>query len=230
MERALNRKIAGRAALCRRLVDRRNHPAPSVPQARNRSGLPLAESGNASRTQPRCDAGGSSFSATAHGMTRRVGSTSCGTSPATMTVSLSLRAKTAFTGWRQPELDVVSGTNRVLAPIPGYERNGCTVWLDHDAADPAERFKMFAYFRRGTGSWPRGEAVPPPEEPEQSFIFTSPNGIHWARRARTGPCGDNTGMFYNPFRRMWTYSIRISDRQHGRTRSYYEHPDFLASV
>ncbi|MGA2116331.1 MAG: glycosyl hydrolase family 32 [Bryobacteraceae bacterium] len=132
--------------------------------------------------------------------------------------------------WQRPGLDVVPGTNCVLAPIPGYERNGSTVWLDHEATDPSERFKMFAYFRRGTGSWPRRDPVPLPADPEQSFLFTSPDGIHWARRVRTGPCGDNSGMFYNPFRKMWTHSIRTSDSRHGRTRSYYEHPHFLTGA
>ena len=32
--------------------------------------------------------------------------------------------------WRRPALDVVPGTNRVLKPIPGYIRNGSTVWLE----------------------------------------------------------------------------------------------------
>ena len=41
--------------------------------------------------------------------------------------------------WTRPALDVVPGTNRVLAPLPGYIRNGSTVCLDLDAP-PAERF------------------------------------------------------------------------------------------
>ena len=30
-------------------------------------------------------------------------------------------------GWRRPALDVVPGTNLVLAPRPGYRRDGCCV-------------------------------------------------------------------------------------------------------
>ena len=36
-------------------------------------------------------------------------------------------------------------------------------------------------------------------------------------------------MFYNPFRKMWTFSIRETMRKYGRIRSYREHPDFLTS-
>ena len=40
--------------------------------------------------------------------------------------------------WRKPELDVVPGTNIVLAPRPGFRRDGCCVWLDHEASVPQE--------------------------------------------------------------------------------------------
>jgi hypothetical protein len=130
--------------------------------------------------------------------------------------------------WERPTLDVVAGTNRTLAQIPGYVRNGSTVWLDHDAQDPSQRFKMFAYFRMGNGQWPR-MSVPSPRPPDYSVghAYTSPDGVHWSKPIRTGDCGDNTGMFYNPFRKMWVYSIRTQDKRHGRTRSYRECPDFL---
>jgi len=130
--------------------------------------------------------------------------------------------------WHRPELDVVPGTNRVLAPIPGYIRNGSTVWLDHEAKDPSERFKMFAYFRMGNGLWPRQQLpIPRPANAERGYAFTSPDGIHWSKPVQTGPCGDNSGMFYNPFRKMWVYNIRTSDSTHGRVRSYREHPNFI---
>ncbi|MGA2328265.1 MAG: glycosyl hydrolase family 32 [Bryobacteraceae bacterium] len=132
--------------------------------------------------------------------------------------------------WQRPELDVVPGTNRVLAPVPKYMRNGSTIWLDHNATDPNERYKMFAYFRLGTGQWPRKLPPDPPPIRQYGEIFTSPDGIHWISRARTGPCGDNSGLFYNPFRKTWTYSIRTSRKPYGRVRSYHEHPDFIASA
>ena len=119
--------------------------------------------------------------------------------------------------WRRPALDVVPRTNLVLAPRPGYRRDGCCVWLDHEAEDSEQRFKMFQYFR-SSGEigrpWSGGE------------VYTSPDGIHWGEPIRTGPLGDNSSFFYNPFRRKWLYSVR---RTEGgvRARRYIEHADFL---
>lgn len=123
--------------------------------------------------------------------------------------------------WQRPQLDVVPGTNRVLPPRPGLTRDGVGLWLDHDATDPSERFKMFVYFEG--------------QNDDHGEIFTSPDGIHWSEGKRTGPCGDNTTMFYNPFRKVWAYSIRSSELSPcsatlGRLRSYHEHPDFLDSA
>ncbi|TDF98805.1 glycosyl hydrolase family 32 [Paenibacillus piri] len=118
--------------------------------------------------------------------------------------------------WERKLLDIEPGTNRVLATRPGFRRDGVGVWLDHDAQDPNERFKMFAYFRTPDGEF--GE------------VYTSPDGIHWGEPVRTGPCGDNTTFFYNPFRQKWVYSIRTglgSDRSYFRIRSYREHDDFV---
>lgn len=132
--------------------------------------------------------------------------------------------------WTRPSLDVVPGTNRVLAPTPGYIRNGSTVCLDHEARDPAQRFKMFAFHRAGTGAWPRRDPVPMPAQHEVAHLYTSPDGVHWKQRARTGPCGDNTSLFRNPFRGTWAYSIRTFGGALGRSRNYWEHADFLESA
>jgi hypothetical protein len=109
-------------------------------------------------------------------------------------------------------------------------RNGNTVWLDHDAADPNERFKMFTYLQAGTGTWPRQKpaVLPPIQYP--SYVYTSPDGIHWKQRARTGGCGDNSSLFYNPFRKMWSFSIRKGRKGMGRCRSIRETPDFVGGA
>jgi hypothetical protein len=119
--------------------------------------------------------------------------------------------------WSRPNLDVVPGTNRVLAPRPGYTRDGVTVWPDYDCPDPAQRYKMFGYFRRA-GQGPVGE------------VYTSPDGIHWNGPRPTSPCGDNTNFFYDPFRKLWVWSLRPNERTRGRARVRREHPDFLASA
>jgi len=132
--------------------------------------------------------------------------------------------------WRRPVLDVVTGTNLFLPRLPGYIRHNASVVLDHQASDPSERFKMFAFYRAGTGSWPRQSPVPMPSPVEMAFIYTSPDGIHWTNRGRTGPCGDTTTLFRNPWRNTWVYSIRTFRGARGRGRSYWEHQDFLKSA
>ena len=122
--------------------------------------------------------------------------------------------------WRRPELDVVRGTNRVVAQRDDFRRDGVSVWLDHDAEQPVERFKMFYYARTGKiGQLLQGGA---------GYLLTSPDGVHWTWKGQTGPTGDNTTFFYNPFRKTWVFSHRSYLR--GRTRSYWEHERFLAAL
>jgi hypothetical protein len=112
--------------------------------------------------------------------------------------------------WDKPALDVKPGTN-VVQKDP---RDSSTVWLDQEDADPQRRFKMFRAHSE-----------------DKRFglsVHFSADGIHWAPRAlRTGSCGDRTTVFWNPFRKVWVYSLR-----HGwgvpRARRYWEVKDLLA--
>src|SRR5262249_30298475 len=109
--------------------------------------------------------------------------------------------------WRRPELDVVRGTNIVHHEL----RDSTTVWFDADA-DPETRCKMSSY----NGS-------------ERALLLsTSRDGIHWSKPARSGPTGDRSTMFYNPFRRVWVFSLRSLDTPGltGRYRRYFESPRF----
>lgn len=108
---------------------------------------------------------------------------------------------------RAPSLDVDPRTNRVIKVVADEHRDGVSVWLDHNAKDPDERFRMFILLR--TSRREDWEAGNPP---------TSPDGIHWARAGHVGPGGDNTSFFYNPFRNKWVFSIRT--HRAGRTRDY----------
>lgn len=115
--------------------------------------------------------------------------------------------------WQRPALDVVPGTNAVIAHPPGHRRDGALVWRDPYAA-AAERFKMFIYWR-----WANRHA---------GHIYTSDDGIHWDDQGPTSACGDNSSFFYNPFRRTFVFSIRESwDR---RARSYHEHAEFAQAA
>ena len=107
--------------------------------------------------------------------------------------------------WEKPELDVVPGTNLVQQ---GW-RDSSTVWLDHQTKDPAERFKFAYYTNRGLA------------------LCTSPDGVHFSDPVRSGPTGDRTTFFYNPFRNRWIYGIRAGASGFGRIRLYWEAEDFL---
>jgi hypothetical protein len=108
--------------------------------------------------------------------------------------------------WDKPKLDIKPGTNLVNLTA----RDSSTVWLDQFETDPAKRFKMF---RIGKG-W-------------LCNIYFSSDGQHWGDAvAQAGPGGDRSTVFYNPFRKVWVYSIRASAGKK-RARRYREGSDLL---
>ena len=114
--------------------------------------------------------------------------------------------------WEKPELDVQPGTN----VVQGDHRDSATVWLDLREKDPAKRFKLFR--TDNDGGW----AV---------CVHFSADGIHWGEPViRSGPCGDRTTVFYNPFRDVWVYSLRASAPGMGRSRRYWENKDVVAGA
>jgi hypothetical protein len=111
--------------------------------------------------------------------------------------------------WRKPALGVRKGTN-VVQPDP---RDSNTVWLDLEEKEPKRRYKMFRSWRVKKG-W------------GLSAHFSA-DGVHWGDVAfKTGPCGDRTTVFYNPFRKVWVYSLR-ADWGGARARRYWEVRDLL---
>lgn len=115
--------------------------------------------------------------------------------------------------WEKPALKVVSGTNIVHL----VRRDSGTVWLDLEDHDPQRRFKLFIYPLEGTTG--------------VLNLYFSPDGLHWGELvARSGPCGDRTTVFYNPFRKVWVYSLRGGREDLGRVRQYWEYPDVLAGA
>ncbi|UCD29324.1 MAG: hypothetical protein JSV03_02255 [Planctomycetota bacterium] len=120
--------------------------------------------------------------------------------------------------WEKPSLDVVEGTNIVLKSV---HRDSAIVWLDLYEKDPQRRYKMTMYHKQPK----RGVA-----------IRFSPDGIHWSDIAAwTGPTGDRTTCFYNPFRKVWVHSLRgfvpVGPSNSGvRMRHYWEGPDLISSA
>lgn len=110
----------------------------------------------------------------------------------------------------RPNLDVEAGSNRVLPTRKRLVRHGTGIFQDLWTANPLERFKMTIYENDSGKDW----------------AYTSPDGIHWTNRGAVSECGDNTTLFYNPFRKKWVYSIRQD--YFGRMRCYRECDDFVA--
>lgn len=110
--------------------------------------------------------------------------------------------------WHKPALDVVPGTNIVDTT----HRDSSIIWLDLFETDATKRFKMFHY----------------PFKSRYDVYFSS-DGIHWGKPvAHSGPTGDRATVFYNPFRKVWVYSIRsYVPKTIGRCRRYYEHADVI---
>lgn len=113
--------------------------------------------------------------------------------------------------WEKPALDVKPGTNIVL-DVP---RGSTTVWLDHFEPHPRRRFKLF---RQVAG-------VPP------TFVLHySADGIHWSGAvALSGTSKDRSTLFYNPFRKVWVFSLK-DDNRDGRMRRYWESADVASGL
>lgn len=115
--------------------------------------------------------------------------------------------------WERPGMHVTPGTNQILPAVPRIRPDSWNVVPDPHTTDPAQRWKML--LRRPGGDLP-------------AQALTSPDGLHWSEPQMAGYCGDRTSMFYNPFRRVWVYSLRAGWR--ARSRTYHEHSDFLAGA
>ena len=122
--------------------------------------------------------------------------------------------------WTRPQFDVMAGNERGH-PVtrPEFYRDAFSPWLDWNAANPAERWKAFLYAR----------ILTPPDTKRHaaSYLYTSPDGVHWTETATVkANVDDNTTIFYNPFRKKWVMSVRRSVHERGRARLYYETDEF----
>src|SRR4051794_6066570 len=113
--------------------------------------------------------------------------------------------------WDKPDLDVKKGTNLVQTSA----RDSATVWLDLLDKDPQRRYKMFR-----SASWPQKKSW-------TLWVHFSKEGIHWSEPKTTGSCGDRSTVFYNPFRKVWVYSLRHGWGQ-PRSRRYWERADVVS--
>jgi hypothetical protein len=108
--------------------------------------------------------------------------------------------------WQRPLLSIVPRTN-IVSPHP---RDSSTVWLDLDAAKVTERYKLASYDLKQ----------------RRMRLQLSADGLHWRDAAMSGPCGDRSTFFYNPFRRKWIFSLRDEADGVGAFRRYFETDTF----
>lgn len=127
--------------------------------------------------------------------------------------------------WTRPKLK--NNTNLV------HEENAICVWLDLEEKNPDRRFKM-------TYNLPGKDLL----KEDQKWYGTldsmvqafSPDGIMWSKAiSRTGPTGDRNALFYNPFRKVWCFSIRACEpygpfKGSRRIRRYWESADLIKNL
>lgn len=139
---------------------------------------------------------------------------------------------------RLSQIDPSRRDDRVISYKPGRLRDGAAVWLDYDAKTTDERYKMLVFYRQYDSkvkyyhqkpkhSHDVPGSIPPKEE---TILYKSSNGIDWEAVGKTGPSGDNSTFFYNPFTKKWGFSIRTFSKLDSRVRvrGYYETDDFYA--
>jgi hypothetical protein len=114
--------------------------------------------------------------------------------------------------WTRPQTDIEPGNNRVLPKREKMVRHGTSVCMDPYTEDPTQRFKLTVF----------------ENNIRKTSAYTSPDGIHWDLKGYLPECGDNSTMFYNPFRKKWVFSIRLY--RDGRSRNYIECDDFLTGM
>ncbi len=128
--------------------------------------------------------------------------------------------------WERPDLGLAGG-NLILPKGHVYTgedlltagSDNC-VWLDMQAP-PSQRLKFLT-------CWLHAPVDQRPKHTTHSLHVS--DGKTWSKGRPTGIVGDYCSFFYNPFRKKWIYSIRISDGPRGRCRYYAENHDFLGGA
>jgi hypothetical protein len=127
------------------------------------------------------------------------------------TITAEMLASSRFDFFAINPAGAKEGSNLVLQP---ESVNSTTIWLDHGATNPGERFKYLASEDFHV------------ENDEAGWLYTyrsSADGIHWSEpKAQARVWGDRSTAFYNPFRDVWVLSQRTEDDMERRSRSYIE--------
>ena len=125
--------------------------------------------------------------------------------------------------WVRPELDIVPGTNIVI-PKERFWNDSPTVWLDHNAKDKRQRFKMFTR--------PPTKTALSTDPVYHGYALVSKDGIHWDNETVSSNCGDRSTFYFNPFANKWVFSLRNywGKKKNERVRALRDSEDFLSGV
>ncbi|MDQ8193683.1 sialate O-acetylesterase [Coraliomargarita sp. SDUM461004] len=115
--------------------------------------------------------------------------------------------------WQRPQVSG-NGQRRALNEVTpsGVRPDSWNVILDSWTENPDERYKLFV--RPPGGDFGIG-----------AYCYVSSDGVNWSDAVTTGPMGDRSTVFYNPFREKWVFSLRSMFT--GRSRHYWESDAFL---
>lgn len=111
--------------------------------------------------------------------------------------------------------DLWDGTNQVLPS--DLRPDSWEVLPDFSRADPYSRWIMYL---RGPGGVLPG------------YLLDSKDGLRWEEGGRrlTGPSGDRSNLYYDPFRRKWVFALRSWNEMDGRTVSRRETSDLVSGL
>ncbi len=125
--------------------------------------------------------------------------------------------------WERPDLGLTGGNLLLPQGIcwtgPQLKSGGSDncVWLDLNATNTAERIKFMTCWMH----------VPKDKRPKGfNHSLHVSDGRVWSDGVPTGMASDYCSFFFNPFRKVWVFSIK-QDRSRGRCRYYSENADFL---
>jgi len=123
--------------------------------------------------------------------------------------------------WDRPNLGLFQD-NIILPPGALMAGGDNSIWLDLNSKDSLQRYKAIIE-RLTDGEWSRN--FEKKEESPTHTLHTSPDGRIWSQGITTPKADDYCSIFYNPFRKVWVYSIKHYTSR-GRARYYSESKDF----
>ena len=139
---------------------------------------------------------------------------------------LSLATSTDMVHWQRPELGLAGGNALLPQGLrwtgPELKTGGSDncVWLDLNAKNPAERLKYMTCWLH----------VPKEQRPQGfNHSLHLSDGRTFSKGNPTGKADDYCSFFYNPFRKVWAFSIKQGTSR-GRSRFYSENRDFMAGA